>query len=67
MIFIHDILCRTGLEASITGAGQMMQLTTGSRIIQRTKGLPLGDWVSHVTEQECIFGVHSIIKCPEPE
>ena len=45
----------------------MMQLTTGSRIIQRTKGLPLGDWVSHVTEQECIFGVHSIIKCPEPE
>lgn len=43
MIFIHDILCRTGLEASVTGAGQMMQLTTGSRIIQRTKGLPLGE------------------------
>ena len=43
MIFISDFLCRTGLEASVTGAGQTMQLTTGSRIIQRTKGLPLAE------------------------
>lgn len=69
MIFISDILCRTGLEANVTGTDRTDDAVDNRfTYFTKNKSFALGELVKPCDRTRAdIFGVYSIIKCPKPK